>query len=340
MVTACNPRVHINRFIVRKPFAVVHTLLAPLLAGLLLLATAAELPAGSGITEYRPTFQPFYEENGTLLAAVRRYRRGAEDFCLVLDPDRFTMAILPANKVLSAQKAAEEKWHKTPFHRSLIQYTSPPHLLRNAGLRRGSHPVQGVFLTADLCPSRKSLDRPWIEATASLPQEAPVPLALMVSGLWIRHHAADISWIKEQTAAGRLSITWGNHSFSHFYDPIAPLEKNFLLSPGTDFIREALLLESLLIENGLLPSPYFRFPGLVSNRNLIENLRNLRLLPIGCDAWLAKGEPPRSGSVILVHGNQNEPEGIRRLMGFYNDKQTAFERGEIALLPLRDAFPP
>jgi hypothetical protein len=305
---------------------------------ILLTATPAELTAASRISDYRPVFRPFYDERGGLLAAVRRYHNGAEDLSLVLDPYRFEFRIMASEKALSAGTAGEDAWRDTPFSRALSLYTAPPHPLLNAGLREGGQPVKGVFLTADLCPSRKQLDRRFIETTASLPQKAPVPLALMVTGLWIRRHEADFAWIKELEIAGRLSITWGNHSFSHFYDPIVPPARNFLLRPGTDLTKEALSLELLLLERGVIPSPFFRFPGLVSDMSLMEGLRGLSLLPVGSNAWLAKGEQPKVGSVIMVHGNGNEPDGIRRLHSFYRQQHNAFLQRETALLPLREAF--
>jgi len=62
------------------------------------------------------------------------------------------------------------------------------------------------------------------------------------------------------------------------------------------------------------------------------------LIPIGSAAWLAKGETPRAGSLILVHANGNEPEGIRLLQIFFAKQRDSFRRGDTALLPLRDAF--
>jgi hypothetical protein len=69
-----------------------------------------------------------------------------------------------------------------------------------------------------------------------------------------------------------------------------------------------------MIGKGLPPSVFFRFPGLVADEKLIKLLAKLSLIPLGADAWLAKGEEPRKGSIILVHGNGNEPPGIARLM--------------------------
>jgi hypothetical protein len=315
-----------------------HLLLKIILPLLFLLATAAGLCAASPISDYQSVFKPFYGPDGTLLAATRQYRRGDDTRFLVLDPERLDFREMTAASVLSASAATDKPWQETSFARALARQTAPPFPLQNDGLREAEHPVPGFFLTADLCPAKRPLDRGFIESLKALPLKQPVPLALMVSGLWIERHPDDFAWLRNQVAAGKLAITWGNHSFTHAYAPEAPLEMNFLLSPGTDFTVEALSLEVLLLEAGLLPSPFFRFPGLVSNRRLIEKLRDLHLIPIGSAAWLAKGEIPRPGSLILVHANGNEPEGIRLLRAFFAQHRESFRRGDATLLPLRDAF--
>ena len=311
-----------------------------LLLLLLVLTAAADLSAATRISSYHAVFIPFTDEAGSPLAAIRRYSRDAEDLFLVLDPYRFELSERSAAKILAAPLTGADAWRETPFSRALARHTAPPYPLQNDGLREGDHPAAGFFLTADLCPAKKPLDRRFFELVAALPLKQPVPVALVVSGLWIQGHADDLAWLKIQAAAGRLAITWVNHSFTHPYDPSAPLERNFLLRPKTDFLDEVLSLERLLLEQGQTPSPFFRFPGLVSNRHLVEQLRELSLIPVGSNAWLAKGESPRPGSIILVHANGNEPEGITVLATFFDENRDAFRRGAAALLPLSGAFGP
>jgi hypothetical protein len=305
---------------------------------LFILATAAELFAAPPISEYQPVFRPFYIADGTLLVATRQYNRGNDARFLVLDPEHFTFREMAAAVVLSARSADEEAWQATPFSQALARQNTPPFPLQNDGLRKAEHAVPGFFLTADLCPAKRSLDRGFIETVMKLPLKPPVPITLMVSGLWVQRHPKDVAWLKNLDAAGKIAITWGNHSFTHPYDPTVPQGKNFLLSPGIDFTSEVLSLEMLLLEADLLPSPFFRFPGLISNQRLIEALCGLHLLPIGSNAWLAKWETPQSGGVILVHANGNEPEGIRLLRTFLAGQREAFRRHEMTLLPLREAF--
>jgi hypothetical protein len=75
----------------------------------------------------------------------------------------------------------------------------------------------------------------------------------------------------------------------------------------------------------------------VADKGLLEKLKKLFLIPVGADAWLAKGAHPEKGSIILVHGNGNEPEGVKKLSEFYEAEKKNFELGELRFLPLRDA---
>jgi hypothetical protein len=87
-----------------------------------------------------------------------------------------------------------------------------------------------------------------------------------------------------------------------------------MLHVNTDVAREILELEKTLLEKGITPSVFFRFPGLIADETLMKALRDVYfLIPLGADAWIAKHEEVREGSFILIHGNKNEPEGIVRL---------------------------
>lgn len=305
---------------------------------LLLAASPGEAsPAPPPIDGYRPLIRPFIDPGGALQVAVRQFERGGEPFFLVLDPVRFALREVAGDRVPAAP-AADRAWTQTPFFKALSRLTAPPFPLVNDGLTAAERPVAGYFLTIDLCPASRPLDRSLFTATAALPQRGPVPVTVMVSGRWLTAHRGDVAWLREQEAAGRLAITWGNHSLTHAHDPAAPPERDFLLTPGTDMAAEALRLERLLLTAGLPPSPFFRFPGLVSDRRAIEALRELCLLPIGSNGWLAKGQPAQPGGILLVHGNGNEPEGVRRLLRLYQGQREAWGRGDVSLLPLREAF--
>jgi hypothetical protein len=307
----------------------------------LLLLTSAHLfslpaLAGTGrhITGYRPIFQPCVDGTGTLQVAIRRYETAGTPYVLLVNPRTLATSVAAFASLRRFSAPVDPaQLQASPFGRALYRYTAPPFRLQNHGMTRADHPVAGEFLTIDLCPSRKPFERAMFEAVMALPQrrEGPVPVAIAISGNWLEHHPEELAWLAEQASKGKLAITWVNHSYSHPYAPHVPLERNFLLTPGTDFTREVLATEQLLLENGFVPSPFFRFPGLVADDALLAKLQELSLIPLGSDAWLAKGEQPKDGSVILVHGNGNEPRGIELLMPMLHS-----DRG-LRLLPLPQA---
>jgi len=177
--------------------------------------------------------------------------------------------------------------------------------LENAGLVHGRDNV-GAFLTGDLCPSHKPLDRAFLMKA----EQRNIPVALSITGVWVRQHEDDFLWLLKEKAEGRLKIVWVNHSFHHPFRPSISYGENFMLTPGLDGDAEIADVERLLIANGETPSVFFRYPGLISDREWTERLRKWALVPLGADSWLALGERPGPGGVILVHPNGNEPAGL------------------------------
>ena len=103
---------------------------------------------------------------------------------------------------------------------------------------------------------------------------------------------------------------WTDHTYHHPYRRKLPDDANFLLTKGVDPQEEILDTERLLIANGETPSLFFRFPGLISSDPLMQAVSQYHLITLGADAWLALGEKPGRGSIVLVHPNGNEPKGL------------------------------
>ena len=301
-----------------------------LLATLLVLVCAGAVLAAR-ITDYRVMSEPVSDRAGRALVAVRSFTCDGVPRLLAIDPATLLSYDLPADSVSRKSGSASAWLDSTRLGRALSRYNSAPYRLQNGGAVRAEAEVDGLFLTVDLCPSRRPFERELFQAAAGLSNEAPVPVAVAVTGAWLNTHPQELAYLKGEIEAGRLAVTWVNHSYHHHYDPKAPLSENFLLTPGTDHLSEVLELEQQLLTLGLVPSPFFRFPGLVSDRATVERLRELSLIPIGSDAWLAKGEEPRRGSFILVHGNGNEPKGVKLLLPLLKNK-------DLRLLPLPAAF--
>lgn len=232
---------------------------------------------------------------------------------------------------------ARHFFRNTPYVRALERAEKQSMNLQNAGIETGMPKLTGISLTADLCPSHRPLDKriftDMVKAFEKV--EKPVPIALSVTGTWMKQHPLDLEWLKQMQAKRQIYITWINHSYHHRVSTKLPLKQNFLLEQGTDINYEVLETEKAMLKNGLLPSVFFRFPGLVSDKELVFRITDFGLIPIGSDAWLAKGQKPHAGSIVLIHGNGNEPIGVNDFIRLLQSKTNAIAKKQWLLYDLR-----
>jgi hypothetical protein len=209
--------------------------------------------------------------------------------------------------------------------------------IQDAGLVHGYPLQKGIDLTADLCPSNRPLARDFFTGLIEqfLPREKPVPIAIAVTGNWMYEHQDDLQWLIGLEKKGDLDITWINHSYNHrSYDSV-PVKQNFLLNKATNLDLEVLKTERKMIEYGITPSVFFRFPGLVSDSLVFAKITAYGLIPVGSDAWLAKNQKPHDGSIVLVHANGNEPYGIKRFLRLIREERDSINAGRWLLYDLR-----
>ncbi|WP_175636108.1 polysaccharide deacetylase family protein [Pedobacter ghigonis] len=211
--------------------------------------------------------------------------------------------------------------------------------LQNAGIDHAFPNEKGITLTIDLCPSHKALDRIIFQSVFDEFKkiEQPAPLAISVSGKWMLKHEDDLNWLKSLEAQKELNITWVNHSYNHEVNKL-PLAENFLLAAGTNLDVEVLENEKLMLKNGLTPSVFFRFPGLVSDKTIVDQIEAYGLIPIGSDAWLAKGQQANAGSIVLIHGNGNEEIGVKDFIELLKNRQADVNRKQWLLFDLRQGL--
>jgi hypothetical protein len=93
-----------------------------------------------------------------------------------------------------------------------------------------------------------------------------------------------------------------------------------------------------LLQYGFLSSVFFRFPGLVSDQQVVDSVVSYGLIPIGSDAWLAKGQPVHRGSIMLIHGNGNEPVGIQDFIRLLQNEKSSVMKKEWLLYDLRESI--
>jgi len=270
--------------------------------------TPAATPTGARVKDYAPIFESCASESGATRLAIRRMRVDGEALLLAVDPQSLQTSLERAAcwRCAETSEAAQAEARYLKALRPPPDPARPPALV-NAGLIHGAG--DGAFVTGDLCPSRKPLDRGFFEELAR--QGPHTPVALAVSGGWIARHGADFAWLRQRARSGALYIAWANHSYSHPYVVGLADSRNYLLRPGVNLDREIFETEKLIIASGATPSVFFRFPGLVADGALLDHIRARHLVALGADSWLALGPPPRPGSILLVHPNGNEPVGLR-----------------------------
>lgn len=273
---------------------------------------------------------------------LRQFENDGKTLFLLANPQTLETRIDEANlyevkPMILAE--ARNLFKSSPYQRALQKAEKQSVMTQDAGIESGMPKQSGISLTADLCPSHRPLDKRIFTdiITEFKKVEQPVPVALSITGKWMNDHQADLDWLKQLEQNREINITWINHSYNHRVSLKAPLKENFLLEPGTDINYEVLETEKDMLKNGLLPSVFFRFPGLVSDQQLVYRITDFGLIPIGTDAWLAKGQQPRAGSIVLIHGNGNEPVGVADFIKLLQSKTRQIAGKQWLLYDLRQS---
>ena len=276
------------------------------------------------------------------LIAIRGFVSGNQKCLLLVDPQTLNTKIDLANNYSLDNFTlmnVEVIFKEYAYIKAMDLALQSDRQLQNAGIDHAIPKEKGIALTIDLCPSHKGLDRVIFQSLINEFKkiEQPVPLAISVSGKWILKHQEDLNWLKSLVAQNELNITWVNHSYNHEVNSL-PLTENFLLAKNTNLDIEVLENEKLMLKNGLIPSVFFRFPGLVSDKSIVEKIENFGLLPIGSDAWLAKGQKANAGSIVLIHGNGNEEIGVKDFIQLLKIKQVDVKNKQWLLFDLRQGL--
>lgn len=251
--------------------------------------------------------------------AIRSFTQQNQKYKLVVHKESMRTTVVHEQS-LNCQSGLMNLKDNSAFERNLMRQTDAPYLLANHGLKSWQNSGLGQVVSVDLCPSTNAFDRALFEKLIAEVTLKPIPISIAITSLWMNRFGSDLAWLKQQARNGQLQITWVNHSQTHPYYPGVSLDRNFLLASGVDFDREVLGNEINMLQHGLIPSVFFRFPGLISNEAQIKKLRDYSLIPLGSTAWLAKGEKVDLRSLILVHGNGNESQGIYKMLGLIRQK--------------------
>lgn len=248
-------------------------------------------------------------KNADNLLTLRKFKDSASGqyYCLLLDVNTLKTTIEKFDDLILSESLAQ---NKNSIYYEFKKEISESCKTSNAGINKISR--NGYVLTMDLCPSTKKMDK---EFLSFLLTEKLSPLYICITGGWIEKHKEELAFLTKNSSDNK--IIWVNHSFNHFYDPKLKNEDNFMLNKSINIYTEVIKNEIAMIENGLIPSPFFRFPGLVSDEVLTKKILSYGLIPIGSNAWIAKGEKIQKGSIVLLHINGNERNGLNMFLDLY-----------------------
>lgn len=265
-------------------------------------SVAVELSAGTALVARRAV-----RIDGEECYVVHRNDDTLESY--VVDADGFCAALSPA------------PLDHTPFGN-----------LRNALLILADHErgiehgpreqlLGSIALTIDLCWSLRPFEAGLYDHLTAMARETggTMHATNFVTGRWMAQHPLEMERLIRLGGQTGVEMTWGLHSWDH------PKSGIFMNDYAPESLRgDTLLLERDLLEWGVVPSVYYRFPGLIHDDTRLREIIAMNLVPVDCDSWLAlsfTNRPPtrlapRDGSIILLHGNGNEPRGIPQFIEF------------------------
>ena len=174
-----------------------------------------------------------------------------------------------------------------------------------------------VSITVDLCWSLRPYERDFfrfVPRVAKLNGDASI--TLFVTGRWLEQHPEEIERLIELSREPGVGVKWAMHSWVH------PKQRPFMNAYSPEQVcGDNLRVEAELLRWGIVPSIFYRFPGLVHDEPRLRAILDLDLISVDCDSWVAsmrRGRAPHhlwpsDGSILLIHGNGNEAVGIPRL---------------------------
>ncbi len=260
------------------------------------------------ITSYQPQRKSCkISSDQRFIEQLRVFRSHGREYAWVIDKYSLASYVVPTSCVVSCGDDSLNLRYDSLLNSS----TELPFPLENDGLTTDVK-TKNNYLTLDLCPSTKPYERNFFQYLgrySEIKKEA-FPVAIAISGGWMLHHKDELQEILNLQQAKKIQITWVNHTRHHPYTIGLETKHNFLLRPDINPLAEILDQEQLMLTHGLVPSVFLRYPGLVSNQNLIELTKSLGLIPLGSQSWIGKTKSFSVGDILLLHGNGNEAKGI------------------------------
>ncbi len=181
-----------------------------------------------------------------------------------------------------------------------------------------------LLMTTDLCPTRRSLDLRFYKILAKLhsSENRVLPLIIFFSGNWILQHPEGLRAIRDS----RIPFLAGNHTRSH------------IMKRGNRHLdrldEEIVATELIMLRTGLLPSFYFRYPGLRHRKKDMATLLRLNMVPLDANIWM--GSRIRNWGILLVHSNGHVPSEVRAFIRFVSKNRERMRKGGLIFHSVAD----
>lgn len=264
-------------------------------------------------------------EPGARLVILRTLTFEGEDMAVIADDHTFELYLISMSELESKTREAADSELGGYGYLAALERTRNAVLchLHPSALANEPNATLRPTITVDMCQSRREWEGEFYEWMVSLGDRTgqPQSVGVVMTGLWAHRHFENFRQLVTWQREGRLDIRWINHSYHHQLSQDSSGTYWFLTDQDVDLTKEALDLEMLLLRQGVMFSPLFRFPGLTHDRRTLAELNDLGLFPLDADGWVAKGEPIEDGSVVLLHGNGNERAGIEMFMDFMEPRE-------------------
>ncbi|WP_428023146.1 hypothetical protein [Arcobacter sp.] len=274
----------------------------------------AQIQLDTSIIKNYSIIKEFYIINQKKFMAIRSYEYNSRINFLLIDLDTLKTSVISQNEKKKLKKTTDAVLLKTNYFELREKALDNSEVMANAGINDSINKI-GINLTIDMCPSsKKGYEKELFEEYLKFNESnKKVPIAIAITYKWVNEHKKEFLSLIENK---NLDITWINHSTNHYYNPFEKLSENFMLNSKTNLEEEVIEVEKMLLLNNQIPSMFFRFPGLISNKKIVNSLVNrFSLLPLGTNNWLAKSKKSiTNGDIILIHGNLNEKQGVVKLI--------------------------
>lgn len=258
--------------------------------------------------------------------AIRSFNQNSKDKLLIVNLENFETSIVYKENIKLKDSVSSSLKSSFKFLQdSLIQNMKlTKNYLQNQWVKHALNPKNDeIYLSADFCPSEKH----WFESDIleKFMEKWHKHVAIALTEAWYKNHKKDFAKLIQRQKSWKMYITWVNHTKTHPYHHWVSYDKNFILSHWLNLHNEIVDVEKLLIKYWEIPSIFLRYPWLISNIDIHKKvIYKYNLIPLWADAWLAKWEKPKEWSIVLIHGNKNEPRWIVLMKKLLRSKKWSY----------------